>query len=219
MSDAISSHRRDPRRSARAGACADGGIGFVGLDFPQDVTFALPMPCLHLPWRAGHATPFADQWLESSFPGWARSIVESWSSGAFDVLAAVVFSRGDDASQRLYYYVRELQRRGRLSGPEPLILDVARIPRETSRRHTRAALATVTRALGLDDDALRRGIARANALRARFESVATDLASRGVARHLAGARQPVRGGDVPGHRGRIDSTAPARPADRQRSAG
>jgi hypothetical protein len=160
-----------------------GGIGYVGWDFPQDVAFALQAPALHLPWRADAPTPFADQWLESSFPGWARSMLEDWSTGALDSLERVVFSRGDDASQRLYYYVRELQRRGRLRGPEALILDVARIPRESSRRHTRAALAAVAGALGLDDDALRQGIARANALRAAVAAIAASRAGRGVAAH------------------------------------
>lgn len=170
----------DPLAPARE---QPGGIGYVGWDFPQDVAFALHAPALHLPWRADAPTPFADLWLESSFPGWARSIVEDWSTGAFDALERVVFSRGDDASQRLYYYVRELQRRGRLRGPEALILDVARIPRESSRRHTRAALAAVAGALGLDDDALRQGIARANALRAAVAAVTASRAGHGVAAH------------------------------------
>ena len=100
---AIDAILADPlARSRDCGA----GVGFVGLDYPQDVAFALPAPALHLPWRADRPVPFADRWLESSFPGWARSIVEDWSTGAFDALTTVVFSRGDDASQRLYYYVR-----------------------------------------------------------------------------------------------------------------
>jgi len=177
---AIEAILADPLAAARAQA---GGVGFVGLDYPQAVAFALPVPALHLPWRADRPTPFADRWLESSFPGWARSIVEDWSTGAFDTLATVVFSRGDDASQRLYYYVRELQRRGRLRGPAAEILDVARIPRETSRRHTRAALAALVERLGLDAAALRQGIARANALRAAFETLSGRRAGHGVEVH------------------------------------
>ena len=41
----------------------------------------------HLPWQADRATPCADQWLESSFPGWARSILEDWADGRFDACA------------------------------------------------------------------------------------------------------------------------------------
>jgi len=177
---AIDAILADPlARSRDCGA----GVGFVGLDYPQDVAFALPAPALHLPWRADRPVPFADRWLESSFPGWARSIVEDWSTGAFDALTTVVFSRGDDASQRLYYYVRELQRRGHLGGPAVAILDVARIPRETSRRHTRTALAAVVERLGLDDAALREGIRRTNVLRAAFAAVSTARAGNGVGAH------------------------------------
>ncbi|RYG86143.1 2-hydroxyacyl-CoA dehydratase, partial [bacterium] len=158
----------DPLAEARA----RGGIGFVGLDVPQDLAFALPTACVHLPWHADRPTPFADAWLESGFPGWARSILETWSTGAFDALRTVIFSRGDDASQRLYYYVRELQRRGRLAGPEARVLDVARIPRASSLRHTRDALVELAASLEVDEPALRVGIERANRLRDGFASLA-----------------------------------------------
>lgn len=161
----------DPMAPARAHGA---GVGYVGFDFPQDLAFALDAPCLHLPWQADRATPFADQWLESGFPGWARSIVEDWGAGRFDCLRTVVFSRGDDASHRLYYYLRELQRRGRLAGPEPQVLDVARIPRDSSRRHTRDALATTAAALGVDATAWQSGIRRANALRDGFAALAAS---------------------------------------------
>src|SRR5690606_38530408 len=113
-------------------AASRGGIGFVGPDVPVDVLLASGRPFGHLPWRAtgaigaigatgatgaAGATPWADRWLESSFPFWARSILEQWHDGAFDALDTVIFSRADDASQRLYYYVAELKRRGKRGGP------------------------------------------------------------------------------------------------------
>src|SRR5690606_11931156 len=75
---------------------ADRAIGYVGLDIPEDMLAAPAHVAAHLPWDRMSSTPWADQWLEDSFPGWARCILESWSAGMFDHLAAVVFSRGDD---------------------------------------------------------------------------------------------------------------------------
>lgn len=143
-------------------------IGYVGADVPQDLLLATGQRITHLPWVVDRATPRADQWLESSFPGWARSMLEDWASGAFDSLRQVVFSRGEDSVQRLYYYVCELQRRGAMGGPEPLIFDIARIPRDTSRRHTESAVRRLARQLHIEADGIEVGIRRANARRAAF---------------------------------------------------
>ena len=140
-----------------------GGIGFVGADVPVDLLIASGRPFGHLPWHAG-PTPWADRWLEGGFPFWARSILESWHEGRFDELSAVVFSRSDDASQRLYYYVRELQGRGQLRGPAPRVFDCALIPRESSCAHTVAAIREL--ATGLDVADLEAAVVRGNLLRA-----------------------------------------------------
>ena len=141
------------------------GLGFVGPDIPIDLLLASGRPFAHLPWMADAATPWADQWLESGFPGWARSILEQWHAGAFDALHAVVFSRSDDASQRLFYYVRELQQRKLLRGPRVLIFDLALIPREASLAHSVAIIESLAQSLDVNEDALRQGVARADALR------------------------------------------------------
>jgi hypothetical protein len=153
------------RLSAPHQGLQPGGLGFVGADVPIDLLLASGRPFGHLPWWVDAPTPWADHWLESGFPGWARSILEQWHAGAFDGLHAVVFSRSDDASQRLFYYIRELQQRGLLQGPQAMILDLALIPRESSLAHSVAAVAALARALDIDDTALRAGIERADALR------------------------------------------------------
>jgi hypothetical protein len=161
-------------------ALRDGGLGFVGPDVSIDLLLASGRPFGHLPWSADDATPFADQWLESGFPGWSRSILEQWHAGAFDGMDAVVFSRSDDASQRLYYYVRELQQRGLLQGPRPLVLDLALVPRQSSLEHSAAAVASLARELGIDDAALRGGIARADALRLKLRDLQAQRTADGV---------------------------------------
>jgi hypothetical protein len=152
-------------------------LGFVGLDVPLDVVLASGRPFFHLPWRKGRATPLADRWLESSFPGWARSILQDWLEGTFDAFTQVVFSRGDDAAQRLYYYICELQRRGIAAGPQPLIFDVARIQRPSSLKHCEHSIRGLLEALSIDDEMLASGIAQAN--EHRFLMTQLDAARAG----------------------------------------
>jgi hypothetical protein len=175
MNDPVAAIVAAPLKGLRGG-----GLGFVGPDVSIDLLLASGRPFGHLPWSADDATPFADQWLESGFPGWSRSILQQWHAGAFDGLEAVVFSRSDDASQRLYYYVRELQQRGLLKGPRPLVLDLALVPRESSLRHSAAAVASLARELGIDDAALRAGIARADALRLKLKDLQARRGADGI---------------------------------------
>jgi hypothetical protein len=158
---------------------APGAIGFVGSEVPIDVLLATGRSFGHLPWRASGATPWAERWLESSFPFWARSILEQWHEGTFDALEAVVFSRADDASQRLYYYVRELRQRGALGGPRPLVFDFALLPRESSVAHTAAAVGSLASALGVGSHALEGGIERANELRYSLDELQRRRAAHG----------------------------------------
>ncbi|MET0292203.1 MAG: 2-hydroxyacyl-CoA dehydratase family protein [Steroidobacteraceae bacterium] len=156
----------------------DGGTGFVGPDVPIDLLMATGRPFGHLPWNI-RPTPWADRWLESAFPYWARSIVEQWHEGRFDAVAQVVFSRSDDVSQRLYYYVRELQRRGKLGGPEALVLDIALIPRASSLQHTVAALGDCAASLSIDRATIGTAIRRGNELRRTLVRIDAARVSNG----------------------------------------
>jgi hypothetical protein len=155
----------DPLAPFRA---QDKPIAYVGFDVPVDVLFASGRPFCHLPWRKDRPTPQADRWLETSFPGWARSITEDWFNGAFDQFERAIFTRGDDAAQRLYYYLCELQRRGVVGGPTPCIFDIALIRRSTSVAHCERALRKLMQELDIDTATLRNGIACANRQRAWF---------------------------------------------------
>lgn len=125
------------------------GIASVGPNLPVEVLHATGRYAGPLGWTIDRAFPRASQWLESKFPLWAFSILEDWDAGAFANLSQVVFSRGDDSAQRLYYYICELQRQGILAGPEPLIFDLAQIPRETSLGRTERAVANLAERLGV----------------------------------------------------------------------
>lgn len=151
-------------------------IATVGPCLPVDLLAATGRYSGPLEWQLGGPTPRADEWLESRFPGWARSILEDWAEGRFDDHDVVVFSRGEDVAQRLYYYICELQRRNIVAGPRPLIFDVAKVPREASEAHTVASVRALATELGLDDTALATGIAATNERRAQAHPTAAALA-------------------------------------------
>jgi hypothetical protein len=156
-----------PLRDATDG----GALGYVGLDIPPDLLLAVDGASCHLPIRVPRDPSRTAGWLESSFPQWAHSILESWWEGEFACFDQVIFSRGDDASHRLYYYICELQRQGRIGGPQPLVFDVARIPRESSRRYSADALRHLASRLGIGAAALVKGVQKANAWRQCFADV------------------------------------------------
>lgn len=160
-------------------ALGEEGVGFVGADLPIEVLLASGRPFGHLPWRTTDATPWADGCLESSFPFWARSILEQWHAGAFDALHTVVFSRTDDATQRLFYYVTELQRRGRLGGPAPHVFDAALVRRESSESHTADAIVALCALLDAEPRALPDTIERANGCRRAFAALARGRVADG----------------------------------------
>ena len=154
-------------------------LAYVGADVPLDLLLATGRKAVHLPWYCDQPAPMADQWLESSFPGWTRSILQQWAEGRFDGLDQVVFTRGNDAVQRLYYYVCELQRRGVLAGPKPRMFDIAYIERESSLQHTVNALRRLADQLQVDESALRSGIDQANALREQWQQLQQQRSDQG----------------------------------------
>ena len=137
-------------------------IAVAGPDLPHEVLHAAARHAGALPIAADRPCPSAGRWLESKFAPWAPPLLEHWLEGAYDHLDAVLFSRSDDTSQRLYYYLCELQRLGHLRGPQPLIFDLARIPRAVSLERTVAQVRNLAALLGVDDTALEAAIVATN---------------------------------------------------------
>jgi benzoyl-CoA reductase/2-hydroxyglutaryl-CoA dehydratase subunit BcrC/BadD/HgdB len=165
---------RDPLAAARAHA-SDGGrvIGYVGAEMPVELIIAAKAFPLRLPSFAQGSAAAADRYLESSFMPDVRSICEQYLQGAFDFLQAIVFPRSNDSAQRLYYYFCELRTRGLSAGPEPLIFDLAKIPRDTSRAHSRVAIKKLASHIGAREQDLPGAIARRNRRRELFAAAAT----------------------------------------------
>jgi hypothetical protein len=143
-----------------------GAIAHVGPNLPQDLLRATGRHVGPLAFDPERSTPTADQWMESKFAPWARVILETWAAGEYEDLGQVLFSRADDSAQRLYYYLCELQRRGLVGGPEPLILDIAKVPRPSSVARTEAALRALGERWSVDDAALAPAVSAGNAERA-----------------------------------------------------
>ncbi len=145
-------------------------IAIAGPDIPRELLLATARYAGPLDFDPERATPRASEWLESKFAPWARPLLETWAEGGYDGLDKVVFSRADDTSQRLYYYVCELQRRGLVGGPQPLNLDIAKIARPTSLDRTIAKLRELSDLLEASDDAIENAIADTNAERANAQA-------------------------------------------------
>lgn len=163
---------RDPLAGPRAHAAGGGRVvGIVGADIPVELVVAAGALPVQLPVLGDRPTPLAERYLEAGFSPGARSIAEQWLGGALEFIQAVVFSRSDDSAQRLYYYLSELQRSGRTAGPRPLLYDVAKIPRQTSIRHTEDSTVRLGRELGCDFEVLPDAVERRNRRRRLLEEV------------------------------------------------
>lgn len=142
-------------------------IALAGPDLPHEILHAAACHAGPIAFDPDRATPRAEEWLESRFAPWTRSVLEYWIDGRYDGLQAVLFSRADDSSQRLYYYICELQRAGRISGPEALILDIAKIPRQISRDRIADQLQMLCTRLSVTPDQLEAAIQEANSRRSK----------------------------------------------------
>ena len=208
LQDHVAAVLADPLAAARS---ARQPLGFVGADLPPELALATGRVFCHLPWQVGRATPRANQWLESSFPGWARSMLEDWADGHFDLFEAVVFTRGDDAAQRLYYYICELQRLGRLQGPRALMLDAATIPRDSSVQHCRRALQQLLDELGLGAADIAQGILAANLRRRWYQQLAATPGLPGQLREQLGRASLFQDIHAEGATLTLPAAAPGRP--------
>lgn len=140
-------------------------IAVAGPNLPHDVLVASGRDAGPVRFDPDRETPRASQWLETKFAPWSPPVLEAWAEGEYDDLGHVLFSRADDTSQRLYYYVCELQRRGLLGGPQPMIFDLAKIARASSLERTVAQVRELMRWLEVTEDALEAAIVETNRLR------------------------------------------------------
>lgn len=154
---------RDPLDAARTHARAGGRVvGYVGADAPVELIIAAGAYPLRVPGIAEIDTTVVDRYLESTFTADVRSIAALYLRGDLDFLESLILPRSNDSAQRLYYYLCELRSRGLAAGPTPLIFDLAKIPRASSRLHTRWATTRLAEELGVKSESLPGAIGHRN---------------------------------------------------------
>jgi hypothetical protein len=172
LSSLVDSALTDPLAPARTRAAGNMRvIGLMSADVPIELVVASRAFPLLLPPVVGAPTPLADRYLESGFGPAVRSILEQWLAGAFDFIDSVIFTRSNDSEQRLYYYLCELQRRGLVAGPRPLLYDLAKIERVSSERHSEVATRRLADQLGSDPHELAAAIHQRNNRRKLFQDL------------------------------------------------
>jgi hypothetical protein len=151
-------------------------IASIGPNLPLDLLAASGRYAGPVAFDPERTTPTASQWLESKFAPWAFCALESWAQGAYDPFDAVLFSRADDTAHRLYYYVCELQARGLIGGPQPLVFDVTKIDRSSSVERVTGQLRLLAARLEVSAEALSQAIRNSNAKRREIAANTATLA-------------------------------------------
>lgn len=170
----VQSSLGDPLSAARSHVQQGGRvIGYVGTEIPVELIMAAGAFPLRLPNRIQDQYSAADRYLESSFMPDVRSVAEQYLQGALDFVHSIIMPRSNDSAQRLYYYLSELRTQQRLAAPIPLIYDLAKIPRDSSKAHSRLATRRLAAEVGAAAGELRGAIEKRNRRRRLFDSAAT----------------------------------------------
>ncbi len=169
----VQSSLDDPLSAARSHAQQGGRvIGYVGSEIPVELIMAAGAFPLRLPSGIQGQYGAADRYLESSFMPDVRYIAEQYLQGALNFIHSIILPRSNDSAQRLYYYLSELRTQQRLAAPIPLIYDLAKIPRDSSKAHSRLATRRLAVEIGAAGGELRRAIERRNRRRRMFDAAA-----------------------------------------------
>jgi benzoyl-CoA reductase/2-hydroxyglutaryl-CoA dehydratase subunit BcrC/BadD/HgdB len=160
---------RDPLARARAHAARGRKvIGFVGAEIPVELIIASGAYPVRLASAADASTDLADRYLESTFMPDVRSIAQQYLQGALNFMHAIVLPRSNDSAQRLYYYLSDLRTRQFPAAPVPLVFDLAKIPRDSSKLHSRLAVERLAAEIGTASSALPGAIRQRNRRRKLF---------------------------------------------------
>lgn len=111
-------------------------IGVVGHDVPVELIEAAGAVSLRLRGNPEWDTSGADHYLGTGLDPATRSLMAGLLAGAFGRLDAIVVSSDSDASQRLFYVLREIHRVDPATTLPPVYLvDILHLPRESTARY------------------------------------------------------------------------------------
>ena len=170
---------RDPLATARAHAeRGQKVIGFVGPEIPVELIVASGAHPVRLVSAVDAKTDTADRYLESTFMPEVRSIAEQYFQGALNFMQSIILPRSNDSAQRLYYYLSDLRAQHFQHAPVPLIFDLAKIPRDSSKLHSRLATQRLAAEIGVASNALPGAVRQRNRRRELFQK-ALQMRQRG----------------------------------------
>lgn len=116
-------------------------VGFVGKDVPLEVLDAAGAHGLRLRGHPDWDTTRADAYLGRGLDPATRSVMAGVLDGRFGRLDAILVSSDCDASQRLYFTLREIRRVEPQTPLPPIhLIDILHLPRESTARYNRVRL-------------------------------------------------------------------------------
>lgn len=123
--------------SARYDAPVGSGvIGTVGRDVPTELVEAFGLHPLRLRGNPAWPTREADEYLGRGLDEATRSVLAGILAGSYGELDGIVVSSDCDASQRLFYVLREMHRIDRTCTLPPVhLVDILHLPREATARY------------------------------------------------------------------------------------
>ena len=130
-------------RGAYAASLSAGvrAIGVVGDETPEEFILAAGFVPVKLAAAPGGETPIADKYLEQVFKPEEKALFELIASGGLPgAVEHIIFSNTSDAAIKLYYYLRDLRRRGNDRIPPLLLLDWRYGDSELNRKWNAAEL-------------------------------------------------------------------------------
>lgn len=155
-------------------------FGTVGQDVPVELIRAAGATSVRLRGNPEWDTSEADHYLGRGLDPATRSLLAGILTRAFGRLDAIVVSSDCDASQRLYYVLREMRRVDPdTSIPPVYLVDVLHLPRESSARYTLVRLRQFVEVLAgwtgsrPDEAAIERAVAEQDRTRALQREVMT----------------------------------------------
>ncbi|MFT7870266.1 MULTISPECIES: 2-hydroxyacyl-CoA dehydratase family protein [Amycolatopsis] len=154
-------------------------MGYVGADVPVELITAAGLRPLRLAGKPGGDSALGDRYLGRGVDPVARSILTRILTGDYGPLEAIVVSRDCEASLRLFYALRELNRvEPEWQLPPVRLVDVLHLPHHTTTRYVHAKIAQLRAWLGqwrpIGDDDLAEAITAHDTLRRSLGRLAAE---------------------------------------------
>ena len=123
-------------------------VGYVSNTIPLEIIHASGAVPLHLIGDVNEVPIMANEFMERAFDPITRSIFNRLLTGAYNFLDLIVLPRCNDSYQRLYYYLREINRKyPQYRIPPVYLLDLLHTPWPSSQNHNNQKIAAFARYL------------------------------------------------------------------------